>query len=467
MEGLFWSLGLWTALILLVLPATGHLPGRFSLPSREQLALIVLLIGTTSTVARSAEEVLGNPLVGESILRGILATTALLLVTPLLISRLQRLADVRFRALMSLTFYGLVAVASILYSVAPFSTAGKAYELVVAIAIGWTIASNPERRRLTRQTIEILILFGALQVGLAVIGFFAAPNLFAEVQSRTPFIGTATMVSPYSHSNGLSAEGALVSAYALARWFTIRRERTDAGPSAVLWQVIFVIGTVGTVLASARQGLVIWLASVAVVLWIFRRSLLAFVVPLMTWVAIDNWDVVWQSISRSQRAHTLETWSGRLLYWQSALEAWGEHPFTGFGFGAGGRFVALLRLDKTTISSVHSGYVEALMGVGLIGLVPLAYVIWRVVRWSLRELSRRVDAAPAVLIVPLLLHTSVSLGFGAWVQPSVVLFMLLVVLSDIDVISVQLEHPGIPSHIGAASSPLSVGRRGPEQSSPK
>lgn len=432
MDGVLWSLGLWAVLIVFVLPATGHLPHRFSLPRREQLALIILLIGTTSTVARSADEVLTNPLVGESLLRGALATLALLIVLPLVVARLPLGTDVRFRGLTAVSVYAMVAATSTLYSVAPFSTAGKAYELLVAVAIGWAIAGNPDRRQLARQTIEILILHAALEVGLAVIGFFSIPHLFAEVQSRTPFIGTATMVSPYTHSNGLSAEGALISAYALTVWLAMRKTQTVQPKSLRIWKSVFVIGTFGTVMASARQGLVIWLVSVAVALWVYRRSLLLLAAPLFTWLVVDNWDLVWQAVSRSQRTHTLETWSGRLLYWGSALEAWGDHPFTGFGFGAGGRFVALLRLDKTTISSVHSGYVEALVGVGILGVVPLIYAMWRVVRWSWKRLASGVDTGPAILIVPMMLHTAVSLGFGAWVHSSVLMFILLAISSDLD-----------------------------------
>jgi O-antigen ligase len=377
----------------------------------------------------------------ETVLRGALATLALLLVLPLLLRRLSS-ASTGTRALTGMTFYTAAAVVSVAYSVAPFSTAGKAYELVVALAIVWTMFLNPERKRVVRDAVEWLVLFGALEVGIAVVGFFLVPDLFSEVQSRTPFIGTATMVSPYSHSNGLSAEGALVSAYALASWLGARTpfvSSTSVSIPTGVWRVMFLIGTTATVLASARQGLIIWLLSIAVVLWVFRRALLVFAVPLVAILVMEYWDPIWEAVSRNQQQVTLATWSGRLIYWDVAVDAWADHPWTGYGFGAGGRFVALRQLGKASISSIHSGYFEALIGVGLLGLIPLGYAIWRVVRWTLRQLWQKADVSAGMLAVPLLLHASVSLGFAGWVTPSVLIFMLLAALSDIEHADADVE----------------------------
>jgi O-antigen ligase len=452
MDGLIWSAALW-GVLLLILRVMGSEAARLS---REQWALVVVLLGTNSTVSRSAEAVLGNPLIGETLIRGALATIALVMVAPLVLARITGGRSVSFRGMTALTAYALIAALSTAYSVAPVSTAGKAYEIGVALLIAWAIALRRDGRSIARQTLEILVLYSAIQVTIAVVGFFAAPSLFAEVQSRTPFIGTATMVSPYSHSNGLSAAGAMLSAYAIARWLG-RAQRVDGETSASLlssrmWAALFVTGTLGTILASARQGLVIWIVSVTVVLWVFRRRLLLLTLPLGAAIVVSNWDVVWAIVSRNQNASSLATWSGRLLYWQSGLEALSDHPFLGFGFGVGGRFVALLRIGSGHISSVHSGYVEALMGVGLLGIVPLLYAIWSAGRWSLARLRSRTDVALGALIAPLALHTSVSLGFGGWLTDSVVLFMLLVVLSD-------LEGPRPPPRIGRRRGPTAVGQR--------
>ncbi len=443
MDGLIWALGLWGVLLIVVLPLTGY-RSWLRLPNREFIALALLLIGTNSNISRSAEDVLQDPVILETILRGAFASVALLLVLPLLMSRLS-LESTGTRALTAMTFYGTAAVVSIAYSAAPFSTAGKAYELVVALIIAWTMFLHPDRKQVVRDAVEWLVLLGALEVGIAVVGFFVVPELFSEVQSRTPFIGSATMVSPYSHSNGLSAEGALVSAYALASWLgagTPFGTATSVRLSTFFWKIVFVIGTAATVLASARQGLIIWLVSIAVVLWVFRRALFVLAVPAAALFAIQYWDVIWDVVSRNQQQVTLATWSGRLIYWDVAIEAWSEHPWTGYGFGAGGRFVALSQIGKSNISSIHSGYFEALIGVGLLGLVPLFYAIWRVARWSVRHLRFKTDVSAAVLVAPLLLHASVSLGFAGWVTASVLIFLLLAALSDIE--HYELRHPGEP-----------------------
>jgi hypothetical protein len=68
--------------------------------------------------------------------------------------------------------------------------------------------------------------------------------------------------------------------------------------------------------------------------------------------------------------------------------------------------------------------------VGLLGLVPLLYAIWRVARWSFGQLMNRADVSAGVLIAPLILHASVSLGFAGWVTNSVLLFLFLAARSD-------------------------------------
>jgi hypothetical protein len=74
---------------------------------------------------------------------------------------------------------------------------------------------------------------------------------------------------------------------------------------------------------------------------------------------------------------------------------------------------------------------EALIGVGLLGLLPLAYAALRASVWSLQALRARVDVPIAILLVPLLLHAGVSLGFAAWLTADFVVFVCIVALADL------------------------------------
>jgi O-antigen ligase len=274
--------------------------------------------------------------------------------------------------------------------------------------------------------IRLVVLLEAALITVAVIGYFALPETFQLVGGRPGFLSGPTMKSPYAHSNRLSASGAMVFAYALSCLLAAEQRRGRVG-----WSAVGVAGTVGMLLAAGRQGMVIWLASAAVVLFFHRRRLfLALIAPLTAIVAVINWDALAEIFQRGQAASTFSTWSGRLVWWSAAFDVWELHPWTGYGFGTGGRFVALREIGVAA-SSLHSGYVEALVGVGLLGVIPLAYVMIRVARWCLRALRAKEYAVEAILVVPLFLHTLVSLGFGAWLVADVLLFLFLASLSDL------------------------------------
>jgi O-antigen ligase len=186
------------------------------------------------------------------------------------------------------------------------------------------------------------------------------------------------------------------------------------------------MGTIGVVLSSGRQGLAIWLVAIVAVLWVLRRRLFVFLIaPLSAAIVVLNWDPIWTSIQRDQPSASFATWSGRLTFWAQAIEVWKEHPWTGYGFGVGGRFAVL----GGTIS-LHSGYFEALTGVGLLGVIPLLYVVARVAWWSGKSLLSGVLVRETVLFLPLVLHTLVSLGFAAWLKSDFFVFVFLIILAD-------------------------------------
>jgi O-antigen ligase len=395
--------------------------------TRTQVAIAVALLAThTFATKTSAEDVLENPLVIDRVLRGALAATALIIIAPLLISRIRDHGNRRHPSLTAISLYVLVATTSVLYSAAEVVTAGKVFELIAGFAIVWTIALSRNAREEARSAIHFVILLETAIVVASFIGFFLLPGDFTFIKNRPGFLLRETMVSPFAHSNSLSASGALVAAYALAMFFNV-----ELSSAKRRWITVMVIGTVTVALSSGRQGLVIWLVSVILVLWVHRRRLfLTLIGPASAILVALNWDSIWASVQRGQAAGSLATWSGRLTYWASAIEVWQDHPWTGYGFGAGGRFVALdaLGLD---VSSLHSGYFEALTGVGLLGLIPLLYAVFRTSWWAGRELLAN-RSIPAIAMVPLLLHTLVSLGFGAWLRADFLILAFLAVLADRD-----------------------------------
>jgi O-antigen ligase len=333
------------------------------------------------------------------------------------------------------------------YSVARIVTAGKVFELGVAMAIVWTIMLGDNPREEFTRAIKLVVVLEVALVLAAIIGVFTFPSLFTSVEDRPGFIMRAVMVSPYAHSNSLSSDGALISAYALASFLASDKGRRRAG-----WLAFFALGTIGMLLASGRQGLIIWLVSVAVLLWVQRRQLFVTLIgPLTAIVLYLNWYELVSVFKRNQPAETLDTLSGRITYWDAAIRAWQQHPVTGWGFGVGGRFVALASIGDSDVSSLHSGYFEALTGLGLLGMVPLLAAVAMVAVWAVRQLAKRVDVPIAILIFPLVLHTSVALGFGGWLEADFYLLAFLAGLSDLG----RLRQRASPQFESAPSSPPS------------
>ncbi|MFP3882604.1 MAG: O-antigen ligase family protein [Actinomycetota bacterium] len=390
---------------------------------REQFALAIALLGTFSIASRSeAEEVLRDPLVIERVVRGGLAVVALMVVAPVLLQRINSYSRGR-RAMAGLLAYLTVALVSTLYSAAPLVTAAKVGELTAGLAPVIAIALGPRPgERLRNTLILVMALVGSL-LAIAVVGFVALPSTFKILQSRPGFFMEETLVAPFFHSNTLSALGATVGVFAIARLMTGRQPN-----QRWWWMGVAAAGLISIVLASGRQGVVMALAGIAVVLWSRRRVLfLGLLAPAALFAGYAYRDSLFDIFAR-ERPQSVTNFSGRLYWWEAAFDAWTAHPWTGWGYGAGGRFVALASIGRGTTSNVHSGYVEALVGVGILGLAGLLYALFEVVVWSIRNL--RVETAFAALIVPLALRTGVSQGFGGWLSVEFVLFALLVAITD-------------------------------------
>jgi O-antigen ligase len=386
---------------------------------REQLALVVALLGTFSIVSNSdTEEVLRDPVTIERIVRGGLAVTALLIVAPILLHRIRSYTPGR-RAMAGLLAYVGVALVSTIYSAAPLVTAAKVLELTAGLAPVLAIAMGPKPRERLRSTVTLSIGLVSTMLAVGVVGFVVLPS-FKSFGTRPGFVMQETMVTPFASGNALAALGATIAIFAVAKMVTTRTGRR-------LWIGAAVVGTSSVVLTAGRQGVVILILGLALVLWSARRNLLiGLVVPAVAWVVYEYGGTLFDIFARD-REYQLVTLSGRVGWWEIALETWSDHPWTGWGYGAGGRFVALASIGRS-VGSVHSGYVEALVGVGIVGVVGLVYALVEVVVWSVRTL--RAETAVATLIVPLALRTGVSSGFGGWLSVEFVLFALLVAIVD-------------------------------------
>jgi O-antigen ligase len=423
MEGLLWTFLVWIVLYAIGSRYRGRSPVVADWFSREHLALVLALLGTYS-IAASAEtaEVVRQPLVIERILRGGLAVAALLVIAPLLVRRIGAYTS-GHRALGALVVYVLISLLSTLYSAAPLVTAAKVLELSAGLAPVAAVAIGPSPGRRLRNMLLLVIALAGSLVTAGVVGFVLLPSVFAGFESRPGFLLRQTLMAPFAHSNTMAAHGALMSVFGLAAFFTASLPRFLAVGAGV-------VGAAAVILSSGRQGVAMLLAGVAVVLWAKRRTVfLTLLAPAAVGTYFAFQDTIIGALSRN-RPGNFTDFTGRLYWWEAALEAWSAHPWTGWGYGAGGRFVALASIGSGRVSSVHSGFIEALVGVGLLGMAALLYALFAVVKWSVKHLTS--ETALATLIIGLVLRTVVSQGFGGWLNVEFVLFALLAGIADLD-----------------------------------
>jgi O-antigen ligase len=427
MIGLAWTAAVWALMALVAFALRNRYPRLRSYFSLENLALLIALLGTFSVTSglTEAEEVLREPVILERVIRGVLAGLALVISGPILLSRLRQPRSPGYKAVSAIVIYVGVALVSTLYSAAPLVTVAKIFELVAGLAAVLAVAFGPDAKRRLEDTVTLVLVSQLALLAVGVVGFFLMPELFGPFETRPGFVSPRTLGPPFMHSNAVSSASALLVTYALAKLLVARTGRA-------FWATGFAISALALVLSSGRQGVAMALFGVGLVLWLERRKLFALLIgPAAVLLFITYQQQIIAALSRDRPSNWVSL-SGRLPWWEAAIAAWERHPWTGWGYSTGGRFVALQSIDSGAVSSVHSGFLEVLVGVGILGAIPFLYALGRVVVWAARKMAARADTAIAVLIVPLIIRTAVSPGFGGWLDVEFVLFALLAALADVD-----------------------------------
>jgi O-antigen ligase len=75
-------------------------------------------------------------------------------------------------------------------------------------------------------------------------------------------------------------------------------------------------------------------------------------------------------------------------WWRVGWEMFRKSPIYGYGFGAGVRYVVFNSVDDFVTATMHNSWLEILVNVGIVGLIPVAFVFigtwWTLLRISFR-----------------------------------------------------------------------------------
>lgn len=411
---------------------TGRAPGRLTHLSqglqREHVAVVLLALASHSRVMRAgAADSMASPFVIETVLRGVFVVASVAVILPAATKTVALSKTFRrgHWGVLALVVYACAASMSVLYAVGLFQTGGKVAELVALVLIVWHLASRSDGAQAIAKTLYLVLVLEAGTLLVSVLGFFAVPSLFAKTLTRPGFIFATTLEGPLGSANDTSATGGLLLAVGLAVWTSKARDSRR-----LIWPAFMVIGASSVLLASGRQGVAIMVGAAALALWANNRQAFIFLaVPGIATILLFAADTIFSSLLRDQAPGSVETLSGRTVFWSSAIRAFRAQPLSGYGFG-GSRFSVLADIGADQYTHLHNGYLEALVGVGLIGFVPLMVAALLALRWSIRCLRRRTHVELAVLVPALLAQNAIGQGFGGWLNGNLIFFALLVGLAD-------------------------------------
>jgi hypothetical protein len=203
-------------------------------------------------------------------------------------------------------------------------------------------------------------------------------------------------VFPKLAANRVGDLGALLTMLALCRLFPIAGMRERLRSDRIWYLCLFLFATASLFLSQTRSALAAFLLGFIVWLVLSRRWRALAALPILGSILLVSEHFrqkVWDALHRGQSTAEFYSISGRLDWWTFAWHKLMQHPWTGLGAYAGGRFAVMTGLGDNRTSTVHSDYVEILVGTSFWGLLPIAIALvgsW----WILARYVRGRSANP-------------------------------------------------------------------------
>jgi O-antigen ligase len=176
-------------------------------------------------------------------------------------------------------------------------------------------------------------------------------------------------VFPDVSSNQIGEYAACLTALALCRLLPISRKRVNTA-----WYVfVFLFGFVTVIYAQTRSALGGFCIAVFLIFLLSNRVQhgAAIVIGSLFAILISGFgEVLYLYVQRGQSANAFDSLSGRVEWWEVALEKFSNYPLTGLGMWAAARFGVLAKIGFTQTATIHSDWVEIIVGMGAWGLLP-------------------------------------------------------------------------------------------------
>jgi len=387
---------------------------------------------------RDSASVISGQLSNAMLFRGFSIATVILIIFPYL--KTIRLPNKI--GLKSILLYVIFCLLSIFWSYTPIATAGKSIELLIGLSTIFAASScNNNCKRLTA-FFNIAIYLMAVQVLIAFLGWFTGfPKFIEPASGGLSIISRSRIVAPFLSANSVGYHSALIIIVII----NAIPKMIKLSP-LIIGYLLFFITTL--LLSTSRTSIgIVLLGLLSLIYFENKKLFILLAIPLSIIPIMDFTDLassIFSFVQGNQAAHITSTLSGRTILWQHALEMCKENPFFGSGFGIGSRVLFSLSKLKgfsDTISTAHNGFLEVLMGVGVLGFLPWLIALVYYLSVSLKNYGDRKSNLPILYSIwPVILISSImSVGIGGASSEFFLLFLIVLSYHDIKSTDTQVK----------------------------
>lgn len=315
---------------------------------------------------RDIQAVESEPVDGWAVFRiAVMCITAGVLLLRLFLRRTSWLQQMHRGLIAVLAAYGLLGVASCLWSVFPPWTLYKSLEFLVDVAVLAAIVATAQSVKTYKLLLDWTWALQGLLLGSVWLGVLIWPQ-----DALTPSEGVLSVslagVLPNVNPNTVGELGAILGVVALCRLL-----RGNKKSVAMCYGGLLLVSLLTMCLAQARSGILGFAVGIVLVLLFSGRvglSVFLAAVSMLVLSLAGVWDTILGYMRRGETESQLYTLSDRVDWWSMAWPKIVEHPIAGYGAFAGARFLVLAG-NKVDAGGIHSDWVEMLVGTGLAGFL--------------------------------------------------------------------------------------------------
>jgi len=260
--------------------------------------------------------------------------------------------------------YCFICLLSTTWSIVPLFTFFKSAEYTLDVVAAAVIFDSAKTSKDYLKVLNFTYVVYALETGSAWIGGVISPSTAFDEMGRLS--GSFPMVG----ANGIGTTGAILTLMGISRLMWKDSKRTIR---AWYWAVVS-FGAACMVVSHTRHAIGGFILGLAVILILTNRkwilfALAAFATPLIALPPISTTVITY--LRRGQDDDAIRGLTSRTDFWGYAWQQLSYHPLTGLGAYAGGRFGVLEKIGRPDAGSLHSDWVEILVGTSFWGVLAL------------------------------------------------------------------------------------------------